>query len=181
MAGKKKSLNGWNYVADTRLKPKGRKWCLPSTCKYLLCVLTREAFHPCFGKKKQGKKKKKKKLFILWVFKKTEFLSVKLQFLTRCLCGKHSSDPPFRSLSKCRYMHAASECSPIPASSYLLSPYLALNVRYSFYFFFFLFCKMETEVSIRLNARFPFFVMFPLKTVWNEGISEMCVDGSYWR
>ena len=34
------------------LKPKGRKWCLPSTCKYLLCVLTREAFHPCFGKKK---------------------------------------------------------------------------------------------------------------------------------
>ena len=133
-------------------------------------------------KRNKEKKKKKKKLFILWVFKKTEFLSVKLQFLTRCLCGKHSSDPPFRSLSKCRYMHAASECSPIPASGYLLSPYLALNVRYSFYFFFFfLFCKMETEVSIRLNARFPFFVMFPLKTVWNEGISEMCVDGSYWR
>lgn len=146
MAGKKKSLNGWNYVADTRLKPKGRKWCLPSTCKYLLCVLTREAFHPCFGKKKQGKKKKK--LFILWVFKKTEFLSVKLQFLTRCLCGKHSSDPPFRSLSKCRYMHAASECSPIPASSYLLSPYLALNVRYSFYFFFF-------SCSVKWKQRFP--------------------------
>lgn len=147
MAGKKKSLNGWNYVADTRLKPKGRKWCLPSTCKYLLCVLTREAFHPCFGKKKQGKKKKK--LFILWVFKKTEFLSVKLQFLTRCLCGKHSSDPPFRSLSKCRYMHAASECSPIPASGYLLSPYLALNVRYSFYFFFFFSC------SVKWKQRFP--------------------------
>lgn len=146
MAGKKKSLNGWNYVADTRLKPRGRKWCLPSTCKYLLCVLTREAFHPCFGKKKQGKKKKK--LFILWVFKKTEFLSVKLQFLTRCLCGKHSSDPPFRSLSKCRYMHAASECSPIPASSYLLSPYLALNVRYSFYFFFF-------SCSVKWKQRFP--------------------------
>lgn len=40
---------------------------------------------------------------------------------------------------------------------------------------------METVVSIRLIARFPFFIMFPLKTVWNESISEMCVDGSYWR
>lgn len=97
---------------------------------------------------KRNKEKKKKKLFILWVFKKTEFLSVKLQFLTRCLCGKHSSDPPFRSLSKCRYMHAASECSPIPASSYLLSPYLALNVRYSFYFFFF-------SCSVKWKQRFP--------------------------
>lgn len=97
--------------------------------------------------KRNKKKKKKKKLFILWVFKKTEFLSVKLQFLTRCLCGKHSSDPPFRSLSKCRYMHAASECSPIPASSYLLSPYLALNVRYSFYFFF--------SCSVKWKQRFP--------------------------
>lgn len=31
--------------------------------------------------------KKNVKVFILWVFKKREFSSVKTQFLTRCLCG----------------------------------------------------------------------------------------------
>lgn len=99
--------------------------------------------------------------------------------------SKHGSDPPFRTVSTRRWAYAGHGCSQSLASAYLSAPYLAAAVGYSFYnspfLFFSLFCKMETEVSIPLTARFPFFLMFPLKTVWNESISEMCVDGSFWR